>query len=85
MESQIQTVRQLAQYAVSKYSDKDFCRYIVDGEVKVKSYREFYEDSLSVCRYIRSENTDNIHIAFIGKTGYEYIACLTGLLETSTK
>ena len=80
MESQIQTVRQLAEYSASKFADKDFCRYIVGGDVKVKSYREFYEDSLSVCRYIRSKNSENIHIGFIGKTGYEYIACLTGMI-----
>ena len=74
------TVRQLAEYAVSNYSAKDFCKYIVDGEVRVKSYKEFFEDSLAVCRYIRSINREHIHIAFIGKTNYEYIACLTGMI-----
>lgn len=67
-----ETVRQLAEYAVSNYSAKDFCKYIVDGEVRVKSYKEFFEDSLAVCRYIRSINKKHIHIAFIGKTNYEY-------------
>ncbi len=80
MESQILTVRQLSEYAVARFADKDFCRYIVDGKVRAKSYREFFEDSLSVCRYIRSKNSDTIHIGFIGKTGYEYIACLTGMI-----
>lgn len=74
------TVRQLAEYAVSNYSAKDFCKYIIDGEVMVKSYKEFFEDSLAVCRYIRSINNKHIHIAFIGKTNYEYIACLTGMI-----
>lgn len=80
MKKQIRTVRQLAEYAAEKYKDKDFCRYIVNGEIARKSYREFYEDSLAVCRYIRSENPDRIHIGFIGKTSYEYIACLTGMI-----
>ena len=74
------TVRQLAEYAVNNYSAKDFCKYIVDGEVRVKSYMEFFEDSLAVCRYIRFINKEHIHIAFIGKTNYEYIACLTGMI-----
>ncbi len=74
------TVRQLAEYAASNYSAKDFCKYIVDGEVRVKSYKEFFEDSLAVCRYIRSISKKHIHIAFIGKTNYEYIACLTGMI-----
>lgn len=78
-----ETVRQLAEYAVSNYSDKDFCKYIADGEVRVKSYKEFFEDSLTVCRYIRSINKQRIHIAFIGKTNYEYIACLTGMIFSS--
>ena len=80
LKKQIRTVRQLAEYAAEKYKDKDFCRYIVNGEIARKSYREFYEDSLAVCRYIRSENPDRIHIGFIGKTSYEYIACLTGMI-----
>ena len=77
MSSEILTVRQLAEYATKKYEQKDFCRYIVDGAVITKTYREFFEDSLSVCRYIRSVNPDSIHIGFIGKTGYEYVACLS--------
>ncbi len=80
MGSQIFTVRQLAEYAVDKYEQKDFCRYIVDGSVITKNYREFFEDSLSVCRYIRSVNPESIHIGFIGKTGYEYVVCLTGMI-----
>lgn len=80
MNNKFSTVRQLAEYAVSKYAEKDFCRYIIDGEVKAKSYKEFFEDSLAVCRYIRSVNPAHIHIAFIGKTNYEYIACLTGMI-----
>ncbi len=74
------TVRQLAEYAVSNYSVKDFCKYIIDGEIRVKSYKEFFEDSLAICRYIRSINKEHIHIAFIGRTNYEYIACLTGMI-----
>lgn len=80
MENQIRTVRQLAEFAAEKYAHKDFCRYIVDGEVMVKSHKEFYDDCLAVCRYIRSNNPESIHIAFIGKTSYEYIACLTGMI-----
>lgn len=80
LNNKLVTVRQLAEYAVSNYSDKDFCKYIIDGEVRVKTYKEFFEDSLAVCRYIRSINKEHIHIAFIGKTNYEYIACLTGMI-----
>lgn len=80
MKSEIQTVRQLVKDAAEKYGDKDFCRYLNKGEVTVKSYREFYEDCLSICRYIRSKSEGNMNIGFIGKTSYEYIACITGMI-----
>ncbi len=80
MESQISTVRGLAEFAAEKYGDKDFCRFFRGSEMHVKSFSEFYEDSLAVCRYIRAVGSDNMHIAFIGKTSYEYIACLTGMI-----
>ncbi|MBQ9913521.1 MAG: AMP-binding protein [Clostridia bacterium] len=75
-----ETVRQLAEYAINNYAEKDFCKYIVDGEIRVKSYTEFYDDSLALCRYIRSISKNHTHIAFIGKTNYEYIVCLTGMI-----
>ncbi|MBQ7294923.1 MAG: AMP-binding protein [Clostridia bacterium] len=78
--SEILTVRSLSEYAVEKYADKDFCRFIRDGEIKVKSYSDFHEDALSVCRYIRSKSCKKMNIGFIGKTSYEYIACLTGMI-----
>ncbi len=79
-EIKISTVRQLALYAAEKYVDKDFCRFFRGDEMIVKSYKEFYCDSLAVCRYIRSVSRKKIHIGFIGKTSYEYIACLTGMI-----
>lgn len=78
--SKINTIRQLVDYAADKYGSKDFCRYIRDGKVAKKSYGEFREDCLAVCRYIHSVKKERIHIAFIGSTNYEYIACLTGMI-----
>ncbi len=80
MKPELTTVRNLIEISAKKFADKDFCRYIVNGDLKVKSYKEFYCDSLSVCRYIKSVTKKKINIAFIGKTSYEYIACLTGMI-----
>lgn len=80
MKPELQTVRQLVKDASEKYAEKDFCRYIVDGKMCIKSYSEFYEDCLSICRFIRSKSKGNMNIGFIGKTSYEYIACLTGMI-----
>ena len=80
MKKRISTVRELVMSAAEKYGEKDFCRYLENGQVSVRSYKDFYENSLAVCRYIKSVTQEKITIAFIGKTGYEYIACLTGMI-----
>lgn len=78
--SEIKSVRQLVAYAADRYGDKDFCRYYIGNYHYKKSYNEFYENALAVARYIRHINPRRMHIAFIGKTNYEYIACLTGMI-----
>ncbi len=80
MENGISTARELVSYAAEKYGDKDFCRFFRGDTMIIKKYNEFYSDCLAVCRYIRSVSDKRIHIGFIGKTGYEYIACLTGMI-----
>ena len=78
--TEINSVKQLVDYAAEKYKDKDFCRFIRDGQIYSRSFTEFRLNAYSVCRYIRSITKDKLHIAFIGKTNYEYIACLTGMI-----
>lgn len=80
MELKFSTVRELAAYAADKYGKKDFCRFLSDDKMIAKSHEAFYNDCLAVCRYIRSVTEDKIHIGFIGKTSYEYIVCLTGMI-----
>ncbi len=80
MKNELATVRKFIEKSAEKYGEKDFCRYIQNGAVKVKSYNEFYNDCLSVCRYINSVTSEKINIAFIGKTSYEYVASLTGMI-----
>lgn len=78
--SVLKTVRQIVDYAAEKYGDKDFCRFLRNGEINAKSFVEFREDCLAVCRYIRTVEADKVHIAFLGRTNYEYVACLTGMM-----
>ncbi len=78
--SDISSVKELIKYAAETYGDKTFCRYFIGSEPYKKSYNEFYENCLAVSRYIKNETSRKIHIAFIGKTGYEYIACLSGMI-----
>ena len=80
MEKTLSTVRQLAEYAAESYGDKDFCRFYRKNDLYIKSYNEFLQDCLAVCRYIRNIEKKRIHIGFIGRTNYEYIACLSGMI-----
>ena len=63
----ITDVRQLCKFAAETYGEKTFCKYLDGKIVEEKSFREFYENCLSVCAYIRSESRERLHIAFIGK------------------
>lgn len=74
------TVRDIVFYAAEKYGDADFIKFIRDGEVCVKSFNQFKEDSLAMCRYIRYVDPNRRHIGFIGKTSYEYVVCLTAMI-----
>lgn len=78
--SDIKSIRELAEFAAKSYGDKDFCRYYKGDVLYKKCFNEFYENCLSVCAYIRELCDKRIHIAFIGKTSYEYISCLTGMI-----
>ncbi|MGN0447227.1 MAG: AMP-binding protein [Acutalibacteraceae bacterium] len=78
--SDVKSVRELVRHAADSYGEKIFCRYYIGDQLQEKSFTEFYENCLAVARYIRSVSEKRMHIAFIGKTGYEYIACLTGMI-----
>ncbi len=80
MKKGISTVKDLVIFAAKEYGDKDFCRFFRDFEMCRKSFVEFKEDCLAVSRYIKTIEKKKMHIAFIGKTSYEYIACLTGMI-----
>ena len=80
MSNQLSTIKSMVDYAAEKYGDKDFCRFFRDGEMTAKSFNEFKEDCYAVSRYIKNIESKKMHIAFIGNTNYEYVACLTGMI-----
>lgn len=80
MSKELLTVRDLVDFAAEKYGDKDFMRFFRGEQMLAKSYNEFRKDALAVCRYIRNADPKRKHIGFIGKTSYEYVACLTGMI-----
>ena len=80
MKSNLSTVKDLVKFAADQYGERDFCKFFRDSEIEIKSFAEFREDCFAVSRYIKTIEKEKMHIAFIGKTSYEYIACLTGMI-----
>ncbi len=76
----IHTVRDLLDNSARLYSDKAFIKYLKGEQIIEKSFTVLRENSLALCRYIRSVCPDRMHIAVIGKTSYEYITAITGTL-----
>ncbi len=76
----IETVRALLDDCAEKYGKKTFLKFFRDGFVESRSFLETRTDALAVCRWIRSLNPQRMHVAFVAKTSYEYIICMTGIL-----
>ena len=74
------TVRELLDAAAQKYADQTFLKFCRDGKIEERSFTVNRQHSLAVCRWIRSLHAQRMHVAFVGKTSYEYITCLTGIL-----
>ncbi|MBQ4245283.1 MAG: AMP-binding protein [Clostridia bacterium] len=74
------SVRELLDNAAAKYGDRTFIKFLCEGRVEERSFNRLREDSLAVCRYIRSIGTEKTHIAIAALTSYEYIVFITGIL-----
>ncbi len=74
------SVRELLDNGAEKYGDATFIKFIRDDKVEERSFKKVRSDSLAVCRWIRSLSEKRMHVAIIGKSNYEYITCLSGIL-----
>lgn len=79
--SQFHTVRDLIDIGAERFAGKPFIKYLNSSdEVVEKSFIDLRDNSLAICRYIRSVCPQKLHIGIIGKTSYEYITAMTGAL-----
>ena len=78
--TKIHTVRDLIDNSAETFGEKTFIKYMDGEEIVEKSFNTLRENSLALCRYIRSVCPTRMHIAIIGKTTYEYISVITGTL-----
>ena len=78
---QFHTVRDLIDISAERFADKPFIKYLnSNDEIVEKSFIDLRDNSLAICRYIRSVCPERMHVGIIGKTSYEYITAMTGAL-----
>lgn len=78
--SKLHTVRDLLENSANVFGEKTFIKYFDGDEIAEKSFIDLRDNSLAICRYIRSVCPERMHVAIIGKTSYEYITAMTGAL-----
>ena len=78
--SRIPTIRELLDTAPERFGDRDFIRYVQNGEVVARTFSDVRADSLAACRFLRSRLPEGAHAAVLCKSSYAYIVWLTGLL-----
>ena len=78
--SKLHTVRDLLENSANVFGEKTFIKYFDGDEIAEKSFIDLRDNSLAICRYIRSVCPERMHVAIIGKTSYEYITVMTGAL-----
>ena len=76
----IPSLRKIIDNSAKSYGDKPFIKYEKDGEVIEKSYIELKNDTLAVCRYLRSSFEAPKHIAVLGRSSYEYVVYILAVI-----
>ena len=78
------SLKELLYQQAEKYADKTFIKFVRDGKIETKSYNCLKNHSNAVCRYIRSISNKKMHVAVVGKTNYEYITCISGIIMSGS-
>ena len=79
-ENRLPTIRELLDTSPSRFGDRDFIRYVQNGDVISRSFADVKTDSHAACCFLRSSLPDGAHIAVLCKSSYAYIVWLTGML-----
>ena len=70
MSGQINTMRDIIDYAAETYGDAPAIRYKVRKEVITRTFRDLKRDSEAFCRALDSMGMLGKHVAVIGPTTY---------------
>ncbi|MGN0649637.1 MAG: AMP-binding protein [Oscillospiraceae bacterium] len=64
---------------IAQYGDKTAYRYLINGEVAEKSYRQLAEDCTAVASWLAQNGVFGQHIAVMGSASYEWITAYLGV------
>ncbi len=81
------TIMDLVRNAGRIFGDKTFLRWEKDDSIYCKSYRETYEDSEKIAAWTEEKAIEyghKLHVALLGKCGYEYLTVLLGVTASGS-
>ena len=78
--ARVSTVQELISTALESYPDKNYCRYLVDGEIVAKTYGDLGEDLQKIESYIA--DTGAQHVGLLGATSYAWLCVLMACLHS---
>ena len=75
----VSTIQALVDSALQSYPDKNYCAYLTDGEIAVKTYADLGNDIAKIEAYIAQ--TGARHVGLLGATTYAWLAVLMACLH----
>ncbi len=79
MKKPITDLQDFVKTIAQTYGDRDVYRFIVDGNIVNKTFKEFERDILSVASYFVNKGWHGKHIAIIGSSEYYWVTTFLGL------
>lgn len=74
------TVTRLLIYAADRYKTKTCIDYRRSDKEIVRTYEDILRDSLAFCAFFSRSFPRGSHIALLGRTSYNYLCCLNGII-----
>ncbi len=74
------TVTRLLIYAADRYKKKTCIDYRRSDKEIVRTYEDILRDSLFFCAFFAHSFPRGSHIALLGRTSYNYLCCLNGII-----
>lgn len=80
----VKTLKDILCHGAENFGNQAAFRYKVKKEVREKTYRELYQDSMAASRMIRALGKAGKHIAIIGATSYPWIVSYFGATNSGS-